>query len=133
MASLENIDLLLGEALEYMMDASREIKEIKNIDQHDSLKRIGRAVAELWEIRKNIYQLDPAIRRDFLIEYNDDKKRYEDLNQIFQKALLMEEKGIVNEAKALYTELYKISHFGFFRLLSEAGLYRTSIKDIEYL
>lgn len=127
MSSLEHIDLLLGEAIEHIIDASDEMKEIEILNYRENSKRIGRAVSEIWEIREKIYQLDPNIKRDFFIEYNDDRKRFETLNEIFKKAYSLEKNGKLDESIILYNELHKISHFGYFRLLSEAGLYRVSM------
>lgn len=130
MASLEHIDLLLGEAIERILEASDEIKETKNLDQREHLKRTGRIIAEIWVIREEIYKINPNLRRDFLVEYEKDQKRFETLNEIFKRACKMEKEGNVRESKVLYNELYESSRFGYFRLLAEAGLYRISLKAI---
>ena len=126
MASLEHLDLLIGEALENIMRASNEVRRIKNLDEKHVLMRIGRAVSELWEIRDEIYELKPELKRDFIIEYRQDKQRYETLSDIERRAYEAENNGNINNASNLYQELLSISHYGYFRLLAEAGLYRVS-------
>lgn len=130
MGSLEHIDLLFGEAIELILEASDEIKKTQNLDQREHLKRTGRIMAEIWAIREEIYQINPKLRRDFFVEYEKNKKRFEALNEIFKRACKMEKEGNVHESKVLYDELYESSRFGYFRLLAEAGLYRLSLKSI---
>lgn len=126
MASLENLDLLLGEALECILEASDEAKRINKLEQNQTLMRLGRAVSELWEVRENIYQFRPDLKRDFIHEYLKDEQRFEKLNDLQKKAYEAEKNGAIDEAKRLYKKLLLTSRFGYFRLLAEAGLYRNS-------
>ncbi len=126
-ASLENLDLLLGEALEYIVESSNEVRKINLLDQNQTLMRLGRAVCELWEVRDNIYQLRPDIKRDFVQEYEKDEQRFEKLNDLHKRAYEAETNAAIDEAIKLYKELLSTSSFGYFRLLAEAGLYRTYI------
>jgi len=126
MASLEHLDLLLGEALECILGASGEVREINTLDQQQTLMRLGRAVSELWGVRENIYHLKPDLKRDFVREYEQDEERFEKLNDIQKRAHEAEKNGAVDNAMSLYQELLVTSRFGYFRLLAEAGLYRLS-------
>jgi len=126
MGSLEHLDLLLGEALECMDEAAGEVREIIAVNQKDCLRRLGRAIAELWEIREEIYGVRPDLKRDFAEEYEQDKERYEKLQQQHKRAAVAEKQGELELARKLYQELLDTSGFGFFRLVAEAGLYRVS-------
>lgn len=134
MASLEHLDLLLGEALECIVDAAHEVRELalSEPDSEKALLYIGNAVGQLWGIRDEIlYKLKPALKRDFLIEIEQDEKRWEELDEIHSKARTAESSGEIDEAMSLFSELLTTSRFGFFRLLAEAGLYRVSKMQAE--
>ena len=124
MASLAHLDVLLGESLEQLMDAAREIGGLEELDQKASIKRIGAAVMEIWAVREEIYRLHPTLKRDFVRECEQDEERFESLNELFQRAAKFEDTMEMDSARRLYQELLKRSRFGYFRLLAEAGLYR---------
>ena len=124
MASLAHLDVLLGESLEQLMDAASEIRGLDELDQKAAVKHIGMAVLELWEVREEIYRLHPTLKRDFVREYEQDKERYESLNELFKRAAEFEDAMEMDSARRLYQELLRKSRFGYFRLLAEAGLYR---------
>ena len=128
MNSLNHLDLVLGECLEWLAeDAIVEIRNAEAIDSPNKKElsmKIGRIISELWNVRDQIYKINPALKRDFVVELEQDKQRWEDLNKLYLEAQEMEASGKITSAKSLYKELYTISHFGYFCLLAEAGLYR---------
>jgi hypothetical protein len=126
MASFEHLDLLLGEALENMMGAAAEIRALDTEHTEEDIKHIGMATMELWEIRDRIYSVRPDIKRDFVVEHERETQRYEELSDLHQRAGTAEEAGNINLARTLYLELLHRSRYGWFTLLAEAGLYRTS-------
>ena len=126
MASFEQLDLLLGEALENMMGAAQEIRALDTQKTKEYLRHIGMATGELWAIREDVYSVRPDIKRDFVTESRSDPPRFEKLSELHQRAGVAEEEGDVVSARALYTELQNSSPYGWFKLLAEAGLYRTS-------
>ena len=126
MSSLEHLDAVLGEALEFLMEASNEVRGVNIINQKDLLRKLGRTVSELWSIREEIYRIEPSLKRDFIVEHEQDKQRYEELSDLQIKAYNAEKEGDVDAATNFYQELLTISRFGYFRLLSEAALYRLS-------
>ena len=130
MASFEQLDLLLGEALENMMGAVAEIRALNTDQTKEDIKHIGMATMELWSIRDRIYSIRPDLKRDFLVEIERDPQRYEELNELNERARIAEESGNIGLARALYSELLHRSQYGWFTLLSEAGLYRTSEERI---
>ena len=124
MKSYEHLDLLLGQALECMDEAAGEIKALSVINQKDWLKHIGHSIVELWELRDAIYEIKPDLKRDFVIEYSNDKQRYEDLNLIQQSAAKAEDSDDYASAINHYKDLLEKSKVSFFKLIAEAGLYR---------
>lgn len=126
MASLEQLDLLLGEALESLMSAAAEIRALDSQHQTDDIRHIGMATTELWSIRDHIYALRPDMERDFVAESRTDPQRFECLDTLNRKAAAAELQGDMPAARALYLDLQKISQYGWFSLLAEAGLYRTA-------
>jgi hypothetical protein len=129
MASFEQLDLLLGEALENMMGAAGEIRALDTEYTEEFIKHIGMATLELWQIRDRIYSLYPDITRDFVTESEKDWPRYEKLTELFHRAYGAEDQGDCASAQALYKELLSSGHYGWFKLLAEAGLYRTRDKE----
>jgi hypothetical protein len=126
MASFEQLDLLLGEALENMMGAAQEIRALDTQKTKEYLRHIGMATGELWGIREDVYSFRPDITRDFVSESKSDRPRFEELSKLHERAGVAEERGDFVLARTLYTELLGKSHYGWFKLLAEAGLYRTS-------
>lgn len=125
MASLEHIDLELGEALECMMGAAGDIRLVDTLDTDTQLKRIGRATMILWEIREDIYRINPNLRVEHAKEIEEDKARFESLSEIHSKACTAEDTGRLQDARAAFAELLAASQYGHFTRLAEAGLYRT--------
>ena len=126
MISLEHLDLLLGEALECIVSAAAEVSALNGINPENCRKRLGRAIGELWGVREEIYRIKPDLKQDFIVEREFDEQRYEDLSKLFEIASAAEEKSEKKRAKELYTQLLKISEFGYFRRCAEAALYRLS-------
>ena len=125
MVTFEHLDLLLGQALECIEEAASEIRELSLVKQKEMLKHIGRSMVELWEVRDPIYEIRPDIKRDFAKEYSKDQQRFEDLNLIQRKAAEAEKSGDYELAINIYNDLLSKSKYGFFKLLAEAGLYRS--------
>jgi hypothetical protein len=126
MASLEHLDILLGDSLERIVEAADEVRGIDQIDNKAFLMKIGKVVTSVWSIREDLYKIKPSLKRDFVVEREQDKVRYETLDKLFKDALSKEESGNFELARLLYQKLYEVSSFGYFRLLAEAGLYRNN-------
>jgi hypothetical protein len=125
MVTFEHLDLLIGQALECIEEAASGINELSLVKQKKMLKHIGRSIVELWEVRDLIYEIRPDIKRDFAKEYSKDQQRFEYLNLIQRKAAEAEKGGDYELAINIYSDLLSKSKYGFFKLLSEAGLYRS--------
>lgn len=124
MATIEYFDSLLGESLEKLIEASDEIMEIHDFENRAILKKIGKIVSLLWNIREDIYEIRPDLKRDFVVEYEEDRERFESLNELNKSAIIAEKKGDFGNANKLYEDLLNRANFGYFRLIAEAGLYR---------
>ena len=129
MDNFEHIDLLIGEALECMVEAAGELREMSIEDNKNRTLRIGRAISELWEVRSEIYQIKPEIKRDFFKEYEKDKQRYDYLDDIRKKAFSAENDDDKDEALLQFRKLLGESKSGYFTLLAQAGLYRLMIEE----
>lgn len=127
MASLEHLDFLLGDALERLVEATDETRGLERIEKKPFIMGIGRIVSELWALREQLYKIDPEIKRDFVVEYEKDKVRFERLNKLYRDAFKQEKNGNVKLANDLYNKLYSISQSGYFRLIAEAGLFRMRV------
>ncbi|MDY6895840.1 MAG: hypothetical protein SVO01_10555 [Thermotogota bacterium] len=46
--------------------------------------RIGRSICELWEVRDSIYKVRPDLKRYFVKEREENKRRYDELDQFFK-------------------------------------------------
>jgi len=129
MASLEHIDLELGEALECMMGAAADMRSVDTLNASEQLKRIGKATMVLWEIREEIYRLRPDLKVEHAQEIEQNKVRYEQLSAIHERARAAEDAGELQTARMAFVELLDASQYGHFTRLAEAGLYRTSDKE----
>jgi hypothetical protein len=126
MASLEHLDLLLGQALECVDEAAHEVRELGIPEREEILRYIGSVVGQLWGVREILYKIKPELKRDFVKEIEQNKTRWEELHEIALKAGAAEGNGKINDAMNLFNELLTTSRFGYFRLIAEAGLYRLS-------
>ena len=110
MASFEQLDLLLGEALENMMGAAQEIRALNTEKTKEYLRHIGMATGELLAIREDICSFRPDITRDFETESRSAPPRYEKLSELHQRAGVAEEQGDFVLARTLYNELLNTGH-----------------------
>jgi len=76
----------------------------------------------------SIYKIKPDIQRDFVTEHLNDKQRYEELHALHVEDANAENSGDYKSAIALYEKLLSKSKFGFFKLIAESGLYRSTAK-----
>ncbi len=129
MPSLEHLDTLIGESLECLVEASGEIKVIETTDSMNRkrlLLEVGKLISGLWGFREELYKIKPSLKRDFVVEYEQDRKRFDELDKLQENAFRMENDGDFDSAKTIYEELYRNSSFGYFRLIAEAGMWRVT-------
>jgi hypothetical protein len=124
-SNLNELDLLLGESLEFLVKAAHEAKNTELEKKNQIRMNIGRITAEIWEIRNYLYDCDPTLKTDLVKECEQNQERSDKLTVIQNRAYELEQKGDIESAFSLYSELLKRSKFGYFRRIAEAGLYRT--------
>ena len=66
MATLESINRLLSVAASLMDHAATEIRDAKVEPVRENIERIGKALAEVFEIQLEIYKLQPDLKPDYL-------------------------------------------------------------------
>ena len=129
MRNLNELDLILGEALEMTNDAACLIRASEELETRVNLMDIGHAINRMWDIRDRIYELDPKLKPDFVAENRADKVRFNELQEVYVKATKSEHNGSYTEARSCYEELLDKSKYGHYTRLAEAGLYRVSTKS----
>lgn len=125
MSELKILDLKLGDSLECLVQA---VNEAKNLDQKNGKKiqiQLARTIAQLWEIRNNIYGIDPSAKPDLVRESDQNGTRCKELTLMQNSAYKREQEGNIETASKLYGELLDNSQYGYFQRIAEAGLYRT--------
>jgi hypothetical protein len=123
---LEHLDLILGEALDCIVEISSELRQLETFDQKEMSKHLGKAISELWYIRDAVYRLRPDLKPDFVREHEHNKIRYDELSELVKLANKADGNSDFETATKLYEELRQRSRFGYFRMIAEAGLYRVS-------
>lgn len=123
---MKHLDFLLGEALETLAMASQQALTALPTMHNSFRLKIGRIIALLWELRTILYEMDPSLKRDFVVEYEDNMIRYEELATILSTALRHESACNFYLANMEFKNLLSKAHHGYFRLVAEAGLYRTT-------
>ena len=126
MANPAHLDALVGEALECLNEAVQSVRALQIAPVDDNVDKLGAAIVEVWEVRQRLYALRPDLKRDFVVEYEVNVKRYETLSKVHEEAAAAEREGNLAQATSLYRKLLHESQFGFFKLCAEAGLYRLS-------
>ncbi len=126
MANLESLEALLAEALQCLDESAGLIRAIPQLNVDQNLRRVGHAIHSVWDIQDEIYTLRPDLKPSFVAEYEQDSKRYEKLSELANRAHALEAAGNLSEARALFNSLCIAAVSGHFRIVGEAGLYRTN-------
>lgn len=126
MASVEELDFFLGEALGNLMFAVGQVRALDLPASKDHLFCIGRAVNQLWMVREALHAARPDMEPAYAREMREDRARYDELMQLCEKAGTAEENQDAESAHALYRELSTCAGRGWFVMIGEAGMYRTS-------
>ncbi|KAA1156219.1 hypothetical protein [Pseudoalteromonas fuliginea] len=126
MDKLKSVDLLLGQAIETVVDTSKLIEDSSSLDTRKNMVDIGTAIHSLWEIRTRIYEIDPSLTPDVVNDFKSNELDFNRLDELASKAEGVEGNGDLDSARNYYMKLLKESSLNHFRLLAEAGLYRTT-------
>ncbi|MBP3194665.1 MAG: hypothetical protein J6M05_03260 [Cardiobacteriaceae bacterium] len=121
---LKNCDIYLGEILELLTEVLAEIKENKDDGIYkDLFSALSREMLNFWEIREKIYQVEPQIKRDFLLEMEEDKERFDELNRELQQALSLYREGDFPRAKEAFNQVLSKAQSGYFANICKAKIY----------
>jgi hypothetical protein len=126
MASFEELDGLLAEALQCLNDAAGLVRELTQLETKPSLMHLGNAIYEAWELRERVHGIRPDLKPPFVVEYEEDRIRYNKLSEISKEAHELEDSGRSSEARAKFLDLRTASVRGYFQMVAEAGLFRIS-------
>ena len=124
MATFEELDGLLAEALQCLNDAAGLVRELTQLETKPSLMHLGHAISEAWELRGDVHRIRPDLKPPFVVEYDEDKVRYNTLSEISKEAHQLEESGRSSEARGKFLDLRTASVRGYFQMVAEAGLFR---------
>jgi hypothetical protein len=86
MASFEELDGLLAEALQCLNDAAGLVRELTQLETKPSLMHLGNAIYEAWELRERVHGIRPDLKPPFVVEYEEDRVRYNKLSEISKEA-----------------------------------------------
>lgn len=126
MATFEELDGLLAEALQCLNDAAGLVRELTQLETKPSLMHLGHAISEAWELRGHVHRIRPDLKPPFVVEYEEDRVRYNKLSEISKEAHQLEESGRSSEARGKFLDLRTASVRGYFQMVAEAGLFRIS-------
>lgn len=128
MADLDSLEHLLAEALHCLNESAGLVREIEELETKSNLKLLGSAINSAWELRDIVHKLRPDLKPPFVVEYEENKIRYEQLSEISKKARAAEMSKDMDLASKLFQELRQAAKDGYFCILAEAGLYRLKEK-----
>jgi hypothetical protein len=126
MATLEQLEGLLAEALQCLDDSAGLVRELPELETNPNLKLLGHSINNIWEVREQIHSLRPDLKPPFVLEHDQDKLRYDKLDEISHQAHAAKTSGNVAQASALFARLRSSSAAGYFCMVAEAGLFRLS-------
>jgi len=100
MATFEELDGLLAEALQCLNDAAGLVRELTQLEIKPSLMHLDHAISEAWELRGHVHRIRPDLKPPFVVEYEEDRVRYNTLSEISKEAHQLEESGSSHRVSA---------------------------------
>ena len=126
MASPESIHRLLRVASNLLDQAASEIREGKLEPVRGNIEHIGRALAEICDIRQKVYEVRPDLKPAYLSEPSPNSEA----NRLFARFMLeaseLEDAGRTIEAVEKYKEFLAIETSGLHREIAECEIMRLS-------
>jgi hypothetical protein len=126
MKPIELIETRLAEALQALDDAAGFVREAEEVDTDSNLRNLGKAIVYAWEVREAVHKIRPDLKPIFVQESDKNRARYEELSALASLAYQTEKNQDWEKAVMFYQDLKKSARYGYFELVAEAGLYRTS-------
>jgi hypothetical protein len=104
MATVESIHQLLAVASSLLDRAASEIRDAKLEPVRDNIEHIGRALAEVIEIKLQIYKLQPELKPSYLSEPSEHSEANRLLTQYMFRASEFELAGNIADAIKTYEQ-----------------------------
>lgn len=104
MATLESINRLLSVSATLIDHAAVEIRDAKLEPVHENIERIGKALAEVFEIQHQIYKLKPELTPEHLKQPSEHYAANRLLTEYMYNASEFELAGNTERAIAIFQE-----------------------------
>lgn len=104
MATLESINRLLSVGTSLLDHAAAEIRDAKLAPVRENIERIGKALAEVFEIQHQIYKLKPELMPEHLKHDSEHSAANRLLTEYMYNASELELAGNIERAIAIFQE-----------------------------
>ena len=104
MASAETIHSLLANAARLLDEAATEIRDAHLLDKSTNIRRIGNALAEIFEIQHELYRHRPDLQPEFLRQPAERVDANRALTLAMSEAVEREQRGDIPGAIAAHRE-----------------------------
>jgi len=104
MATLESINRLLSVGATLLDHTAAEIRDAKLEPVHENIERIGKALAEVFEIQNQIYKLKPELTPEYLKKPSEQSAANRLLTEYMYNASEFELAGNTERAIAIFQE-----------------------------
>ena len=101
MSKIANLDIELRKCAEQLVECASELKELGILKEESAIYKIGKAIAEINEVRSGIYRLNPELKPELWDEPPTEKHYAEWFEEAKNVAREYIEEG--NPAKAVST------------------------------
>jgi hypothetical protein len=98
MASFESVNTLLTVAARLLDQAASDTRDAKLDPVHANIEKIGRALAEVFEVQHKIYELEPRLKPEYLNEVSPSPEADRVLTRYMGEAIGMEQSGDIEGA-----------------------------------
>jgi hypothetical protein len=124
MATLESINRLLSVAASLADRAAAEIRHAKLEPVRENIERIGKAVAEIFEIQQRIYSLQPDLTPDYLKQPSEYSAANRLLTEYMYNASEFELAGNHERAIQVFQEFLGLESSSLHREIAEGEIKR---------
>jgi hypothetical protein len=124
MATLESINRLLSVAASLADHAAAEIRDAKLEPVRENIERIGKALAEIFEIQHQIYALRPDLTPDYLKQPSEHSAANRLLTEYMYNASEFELTGNHERAIQVFQEFLGLESSSLHRDIAEGEIKR---------
>jgi len=124
MATPESINRLLSVAASLVDQAASEIRDAKLHPVRENIEHVGTALAEIFEIQRAIYQLQPNLTPDHLKQPSDSSAANHLLTEFMCNALEFERAGDITRAMETLQEFLALESSSLHRNIAASEIQR---------